>query len=103
MFALIITIVGKLLKSRRNFQFDRISAMDPAGPLFFNDVPYPWDYLNVTSASRLTRTDARLVDVIHTDGDARYLGYIPQVSITTVLAYKTHKENANTFSMERTE
>lgn len=71
-------LTGKLLQSRGGFQFDRISAMDPAGPLFFNDVPYPWDYLNVTSASRLTRTDARLVDVIHTDGDARYLGYIPQ-------------------------
>ena len=51
-----------------------------AGPLFFNDVPYPWNDLNVTSASRLNQTDAHLVDVIHTDGDARYLGYIPQVS-----------------------
>ena len=59
--------------------FDRISAMDPAGPLFFNDVPYPFNGLNVTSASRLDRTDAKMVDVIHTDGDARYLGYIPQV------------------------
>ena len=53
--------------------------MSPAGPLFFNDVPYPWNNLNVTSASRLNSTDALLVDVIHTDGDARYLGYIPQV------------------------
>ena len=80
-----VSISGKLLQSREKFQFDRISAMDPAGPLFFNDVPYPWDYLNVTSASRLTRTDARLVDVIHTDGDARYLGYIPQVSTAPFL------------------
>ena len=60
---------------------DRISAMDPAGPLFFNDVPYPFNNLNVTSASRLNSSDARLVDVIHTDGDARYLGYIPQVRL----------------------
>ncbi len=60
--------------------FDRISAMDPAGPLFFNDVPYPFHGLNVTSASRLNPEDAKVVDVIHTDGDARYLGYIPQVN-----------------------
>ena len=74
-------LTGKLLRaSGRVPTFNRISAMDPAGPLFFNDVPYPWDNLHVTSASRLNSTDADLVDVIHTDGDARYLGYIPQVS-----------------------
>lgn len=73
-------LTGKLLRNS-GLTFDRISAMDPAGPLFFNDVPYPWNGLNVTSASRLNRSDAHLVDVIHTDGDARYLGYIPQVCI----------------------
>lgn len=70
--------VGKHLKSSSVPPFDRISAMDPAGPLFCNDVPYPFNHLNVTSASRLNHTDANFVDVIHTDGDARYLGYIPQ-------------------------
>lgn len=72
-------LTGKLLQSSGTKMFDRISAMDPAGPLFFNDVPYPWNGLNVSTSSRLNRTDAKLVDVIHTDGDARYLGYIPQV------------------------
>ena len=30
-------------------------------------------------SARLGPTDADLVDVIHTDGNARYLDYIPQV------------------------
>ncbi len=53
--------------------------MDPAGPLFANDVPYPFDYLNISADARLGPSDAKLVDVIHTDGDARYLGILPQV------------------------
>ena len=44
--------------------------MDPAGPLFFNDVPAPFNGYNCTSASRLNRTDAKFVDVIHTDGNS---------------------------------
>ena len=73
-------ISGKLLSQQSSgLKWDRISGMDPAGPLFFNDVPYPFNGFNCTSASRLNRTDGKLVDVIHTDGDARYLGYIPQV------------------------
>ena len=43
--------------------------MDPAGPLFFDDVPPPFNGYNCTSASRLNRTDAKFVDVIHTDGN----------------------------------
>ena len=61
-------------------EMDRISGMDPAGPLFCNDVPYPFDYLDIKPEARLGPHDAKLVDVIHTDGDARYLGILPQVS-----------------------
>ena len=69
---------GKLFDKEVEKGLDRISGLDPAGPLFCNDVPYPFDLLNVTSASRLGPNDADYVDVIHTDGHARYLGYIPQ-------------------------
>ena len=42
--------------------------MDPAGPLFFNDLPKPYSGLNCPSGARLNVSDADLVDVIHTDG-----------------------------------
>ena len=43
---------------------DRISALDPAGPLFFNDNE---EYPNgIKSTARLAYTDAHLVDVLHT-------------------------------------
>ena len=42
--------------------------MDPAGPLFFNDLPSPYSGLNCPSGARLNVSDADLVDVIHTDG-----------------------------------
>ena len=58
--------------------FDRISAMDPAGPLFNNDIPYPYNNLDLTSDSRLTKNDAHLVDAIHTDGQPRFYGHIIQ-------------------------
>jgi hypothetical protein len=35
----------------------------------------------IFSSARLGPKDADIVDVIHTDGNARYLDYIPQVSI----------------------
>jgi hypothetical protein len=92
--------VGKLLKAAttpKQPMFDRISAMDPAGPLFFNDVAYPFHNLNVTSASRLERFDAILVDVIHTDGNARYLGYIPQVMRRTTILLLSSKIVNNFF------
>ena len=54
--------------------------MDPAGPLFCNDVPYPFDKLNVKAAARLGPHDAKLVQAIHTDGQARWVfSILPQV------------------------
>ncbi len=58
----------------------RISGLDPAGPLFTNDVPYPFDRLHVSPDARLGPHDADIVDCVHTDGHARYLGWIPQVN-----------------------
>lgn len=61
-------------------ELDRISGMDPAGPLFCNDVPYPFDKLNVKPAARLGPHDANLVQAIHTDGQARWVfSILPQV------------------------
>ena len=50
-----------------------------SAPLFYEDVPYPFNYKFINSSARLGPNDAHFVDVIHTDGDARYLEYIPQV------------------------
>ena len=62
-------------------ELDRISGMDPAGPLFCNDVPYPFDKLNVRAAARLGPHDAKMVQAIHTDGQARWVfSILPQVS-----------------------
>lgn len=59
-------------------QLDRISGLDPAGALFTNDIPYPFNNLNLTSGSRLNQTDAQFVDVIHTDGKPRFLNSLIQ-------------------------
>ena len=68
-----------LLKaSNSSPMFNRISAMDPAGPLFYNDIPYPYNKLDITSDSRLSKHDAHLVDAIHTDGQPRFYGHIIQ-------------------------
>ena len=61
-------------------KYDRISGMDPAGPLFCEDLPYPFDYDYIDPHARIGPSDANFVDIIHTDGDARYLQYIPQVT-----------------------
>ena len=62
-------------------KYDRISGMDPAGPLFCEDIPYPFDYKYIDPKARIGPTDAHFVDVIHTDGGARYLQFIPQVNV----------------------
>lgn len=49
---------GKHVQAHAKKTIGRISGMDPAGPLF----------LLANSASRLDRSDALFVDVIHTDG-----------------------------------
>ena len=64
---------------QEGFKYDRISGMDPAGPLFCEDVPYPFDYKYIDPRARIGPNDADFVDVIHTDGGARYLQFIPQV------------------------
>ena len=51
---------------------DRISGLDPAGPMFSTDVPYPFNWLDISPAARLSKEDATFVDVIHTDGRARW-------------------------------
>ena len=72
---------------------DRISGMDPAGPLFCNDVPYPFDKLNISPSARLGPHDARLVDNIHTDGDARYFSVVPQVSADLFVVWITEEKS----------
>ena len=77
---------GKLLiqEGGDKFKYDRISGMDPAGPLFCEDVPYPFNYKFIDPRARLGPNDAHFVDVIHTDGGARYLQFIPQVISKTI-------------------
>ena len=87
-------LAGKLLKASKSApMFDRISAMDPAGPLFNNDIPYPYNNLHVTSDSRLSKNDAHLVDVIHTDGQPRFYGHVIQYG-TLESVGKRHAERS---------
>ena len=50
-------------------KWDWISGMDPAGPLFFNDLPSTYSGLICPSGARFNVSDADLDDVIHTDGN----------------------------------
>ena len=63
---------GQTLKSTSHIVLRRISGLDPAGPMFAIDVPYPFNWLNIAPEARLNSDDAEFVDVIHTDGRARY-------------------------------
>ena len=66
----------------------RISGLDPAGPLFAVDVPYPFNWLDISASARLNRADAQFVDVIHTDGRARFpWSVVPQYGTMTKLGH----------------
>lgn len=69
----ICSFVGKNLARdpAAYFSLQRISGLDPAGPLFADDLPYPFN-MKIDSSARLDPSDADLVDVIHTDGKARF-------------------------------
>ena len=62
---------GATLNNISDLRLSRISGLDPAGPLFTSDVPYPFNFLNISPRARLNKDDADFVDVIHTDGKAR--------------------------------
>ena len=66
---------GQTLKTISHIVLNRISGLDPAGPMFAVDVPYPFNWLNIAPEARLNKDDAEFVDVIHTDGRARYKLY----------------------------
>jgi len=71
-------LTGKMLNEQSAIpKWNRISGLDPAGPLFFNDASFfEIHCAQCTEASRLNGTDAEIVDVIHTDGDPTYFGDI---------------------------
>ena len=61
------------LKGKNHHRLERISGIDPAGPFFYEDntllgnfpIPYiPDDF----SLARLDKSDAKFVDVYHSDG-----------------------------------
>jgi len=64
--------LGKNLQNLTHFSLRRISGLDPAGPLFASDVPFPFNFINISEDARLNKADAHFVDVIHTDGRARF-------------------------------
>ncbi|XP_018336717.1 lipase member H-B isoform X2 [Agrilus planipennis] len=53
-------LAGKQIKEKLNTQIGRITALDPAGPLF--------EFPPAKESEKLTKYDAKVVDVIHTDG-----------------------------------
>ena len=53
-------------------KFDRISGLDPAGPMFTEDSSWPYDYRHINPDARIASTDAKFVDIYHTDGKGRY-------------------------------
>ena len=63
---------GATLHNISHVSLSRISGLDPAGPMFAIDVPYPFNWLNIAPEARLNKNDAHFVDVIHTDGKARF-------------------------------
>ena len=84
-------LTGKMLNEQSAIpKWNRISGLDPAGPLFFNDASFFQIHCaQCTEASRLNGTDAEIVDVIHTDGDPTYFGDIQVCKY--VLIYDRYK------------
>ena len=79
---------GATLQTVSHARLDRISGLDPAGPLFAVDVPYPFNWLDIAATARLNRGDAQFVDVIHTDGRARFpWSVVPQYGTMTRLGH----------------
>jgi len=93
---------GKLMDQESNVpKWDRISGMDPAGPLFFKDSEVSaygfYCTAKCTSAARLNYSDGKIVDVIHTDGIPTNWGHIQYGTMTrigTVDFYPGTKETA---------
>ena len=79
---------GATLPTFSSTSLARISGLDPAGPLFAVDVPYPFNWLDISPSARLNREDAQFVDVIHTDGRARFpWSVVPQYGTMTKLGH----------------
>ena len=55
-----------------DLKYDRISGLDPAGPLYCEDEPWPFNYDFIDPRARLGPRDAHFVDALHTDG-ARFV------------------------------
>jgi len=80
--------VGKHLQQYSHLKLRRISGLDPAGPLFATDVPFPFNFIQISASARLNEHDAAFVDVIHTDGRARFsFQVIPQYGTMTRLGH----------------
>lgn len=75
--AQIAGFAGKTFKKLTGKKFARITGLDPAGPCFFEEKP----------DSRLSRNDADLVDIIHTN--AGVYGYINPIGPLAVPPYPT--------------
>jgi len=79
---------GQTLRTISHIILKRISGLDPAGPLFALDVPYPFNWLNISPQARLNQEDAEFVDVIHTDGRARFhWSILPQYGTMTRMGH----------------
>ena len=60
---------GNALVTDGRKPLDRISAMDPAGPNWYDGLITPDIFINSPLDEKLDATDASLVDAIHTDSD----------------------------------
>ena len=54
-------------KISEDLMLDRITGLDPAGPLFSTDSHWPFNNREIEDDARLSKDDAKFVDVIHTN------------------------------------